>query len=257
MRNSRGKFTLDQLLEAKRAEKPSLDFWGEFNNELRIKQRRLLQQQPIETLGLETAFWERFRKIGALCAAAASCGAVGFVVMQSIGPAAISTTAYVEEPIQTRASIAQPSFVVEQSAPQMVATITPTISEFVEVAAIQPRIDQSLPVEQAPKALAVLASNRDLVTPTANTKGFTLAMHRSFDEMNIDASIQFNAEEKLTTTLMEKYIHPLSDRGIKYTQYVSNRADPLNRVSAMALKADLFNVGSRKDVKLNTLSLRF
>ncbi|MFL3659508.1 MAG: hypothetical protein ACJ07L_15830, partial [Opitutales bacterium] len=59
------------------------------------------------------------------------------------------------------------------------------------------------------------------------------------------------------TTLMERYLHPLGDRGLSYTKHVASRTDPLNRVTAIALKSDFFNSDSRSDSKLNTLSLRF
>lgn len=258
MRNTRGSFTLDQLLDTKRAEKPSPDFWSEFNNELRLKQRRLLQNQPIETLRLEIALWHRFRKFGALCAAAASCGVVGFIVMQSIAPAVITSSAYVGESVQPSAPGSHPNFDVEQRAPLTVANRASSKTEFIEVpVADLQSATRSPSIEQEPKAIAVLASNSRAAVSPANFEGFTLTIQTPFNTLNIDDSIEFNAEKKLTATMMEKYIHPLSDRGLKYVQYVSNKTDPLNRVSAMALESNFFNVASRKDAKLNTLSLRF
>lgn len=248
---------MEQLLETKRAEKPSTDFWSHFNNELRIKQRRLLQKQPIEALGLETDFWRRFKKIGTLCAAATSCGAIGFLVMQSIGPAITSSTAYVETPARTTAPAIQPSFTVEQSAPLTVATIAPAQPEFVEIPASAPQVENSRPAAQEPEAIAVLASNSASAALPRNAKDFILTMQTPFESLNIDESIEFDAYENITMSLMEKYIHPLSDHGLKHTQYVAANSDPLNRISTMALKSELFNVGSRSDQKLNTLSLKF
>lgn len=254
MRNTRGKFTFDQLLETKRAEKPSTDFWADFNNELRIKQRRLLQQQPVENLGIENAFWHKFRKIGVMCVAAASCGAVGFVVMQSVGPVVISSTAFVETPNLNATIVDQTNFEVVQSLP---VTNTPAQPKFVKVPVSIAQIESVKTEIQEDKAIAVLGSNSSSAEPIANDEGFTLAMQTPFESLEIDETIEFNAHENITTTLMERYLHPLGDRGLSYTKHVASRTDPLNRVTAIALKSDFFNSDSRSDSKLNTLSLRF
>ena len=257
MRNTRGRFTLDQLLETKRAEKPSTDFWTHFDNELRIKQRRLLQQQPVENLGIETAFWHKFRKVGAMCLAAASCGAVGFVVMQSVGPAVITSTAFVEMPEQNAVVVDQPTFNAEQSLPATIADLAPAQTEFVEVPVSNTQIERVSTIAQEYRAVPVLASNVNSAVQVSNDEGFTLAMQSSFDALDIEDTIEFNAHENITTTLMERYIHPLSDRGLNFTKYVSSGNDPLNRATTIALKSDFFNSASRSDSKLNTLSLRF
>ncbi len=257
MRNTRGRFTLDQLLETKRAEKPSSGFWTDFDNELRIKQRRLLQLQPVENLGIQTAFWHKFRKVGAMCLAAASCGAVGFVVMQSVGPAVITSTAFVETPDQKMAIVDQPSFIEEQNLTATLTDNTPAQPEFIEVPVSSSQTERVNTIAQEDRAVAVLASNSNSVAQVSNDEGFTLAMQSSFDALDIEDTIEFNAHENITTTLMERYIHPLSDRGLNHTKYVSSGNDPLNRVTTIALKSDFFNSSSRSDSKLNTLSLRF
>lgn len=65
--------TLEDLLKLKRAERPSAEFWGEFDSQLRAKQLRALVEKRPWWHGLQTAFYSlgRYRlPIGALAAVA-------------------------------------------------------------------------------------------------------------------------------------------------------------------------------------------
>lgn len=249
MRDSRGKYTLDELLKMKRAEKPSPDFWNQFENDLRLKQRRLLQQQPVEDLGSEVSGWQRFRNFGLLCGAATSCGVVGFVVMQMLNPAYVADSK--EEPLPP-----QEVAVAEMESPANLIETQTEETVFFEVARAD--IDNSNTQESAetPLHATELASTKSIPVSTLQDS-YVLEIETPFQSINIDDTIAFNADENITSRLMEKYIHPLSDRGWKFTQFVSNQTDPLNRVSAMALDSRLFSTDSRSDVKWNALTLRF
>lgn len=65
--------TLEDLLKLKRAERPSAEFWGEFDRQLRAKQLRALVEKRPWWHGLQTAFYSlgRYRlPIGAVAAVA-------------------------------------------------------------------------------------------------------------------------------------------------------------------------------------------
>lgn len=254
MRDSRGTYALDELLKLKRAEKPSPEFWNKFENGLRIKQRRLLQRQPVENLGDEITIWHRFRNFSLLCGAATSCGVVGFVVMKMLSPDFVDTSAEEPSPVPAQeiaaveaSTLASP---VEKSFEQ------PAYFEVARADVVVPNLAVNSEIADEPSQAIELASNRSAPASTLSSS-YVLEIDSPFQTINIDETIAFNADENITSKLMEKYVHPLSDRGWKYTQLVSNQADPLNRVTAMALDSKLFSSDSRSEIKWNALTLRF
>lgn len=254
MRDSRGKYTLDELLQVKRAEKPSPEFWHKFENDLRLKQRRRLQLQPVEYLCEEVSLWSRFRNFSLLCGAATSCGVVGFVVMKMLSPdfvgnSAEALTAFPAREIAVidHESLASP---VEQNVEQ------PAFFEVAQIEDVAPRMVDKTEIGDTSSQPAELASTRS-IRSSPLPSSYVLEIETPFQSINIDETIAFNADENITSKLMEKYLHPLSDRGWKYTQLVSNQVDPLNRVSAMALDTKLFSSDSRSEIKWNALTLRF
>lgn len=252
MRNSRGKYTLEELLNAKRSEKPSPRFWDAFNDELRIKRRRLLQQQPVDDMALEPSLWPRIRKIGSLCLAAASCGAIGYFASQSLGPQTDRGALQAPAPEKASPSLEETRITIATRAPLAIETESKAETRFYEIPAA--RTSQGEPIAADSPVLAV-ASNTE---PEPSIEGFTLALDTPFDSLQIDGSIGVDVRQKLTDRLMERYIHPLSDRGLDFeASYVANHSDPLNRLSTVAFKTNFFDLDAPKDLKLNTLSLRF
>ena len=86
---------------------------------------------------------------------------------------------------------------------------------------------------------------------------YTLEFDTIMEPVDFEDAIAFNADESVTRTILEKYTHPLSDRGWKYDQYLANRSDPLNRISAAAFDLDVFDRDTRRERKLNKLTLKF
>ena len=249
MRNSRGNYTLDDLLKVKRTEKPSPGFWNRFENNLRLKQRRLLQLQPVEDLGAGVSGWPRFRNLGLLCGAATSCGVVGFLVMQLLSPAYVANS--VREPLPFQeimvAELESPAILIEPETDEPV---------FFEVARVEVAVSNIPENTDTPIQTTALASAKSIpASPLQDA--YVLEIETPFQSIDFDDTIAFNADENITSRLMEKYIHPLSDRGWKFTQFVSSQSDPLNRGSAMAFDSRLFESNSRSDVKWNALTLRF
>ena len=249
MRNSRGNYTLDDLLKVKRAEKPSPGFWNRFENNLRIKQRRLLQAQPVEDLGAGVSGWPRFRNFGLICGAATSCGVVGFLVMQLLSPAYVADS--VKEPLPF-----QEIMVAEMESPANLIEPETDESVFFEVARAEVAVSNIPENTDTPIQTTALASAKSIPSSPIQD-AYVLEIETPFQSIDFDDTIAFNADENITSRLMEKYIHPLSDRGWKFTQFVSNQSDPLNRVSAMASDSALFQSNSRSDVRWNALTLRF
>lgn len=249
MRNSRGNYTLDELLEVKRAEKHSPFFWNRFENNLRIKQRRLLQAQPVEHLGAGVSGWPRFRNFGLLCGAATSCGVVGFLAVQLLSPAYVANS--VREPLLNQEVMAVE---MEISA----NLIEPETDEpvFFDVARAEVAVSNIPKHTDTPTETTALASAKSIPSSPLQD-AYVLEIETPFQPIDFEDTIAFNADENITSRLMEKYIHPLSDRGWKFTQFVSNQSDPLNRVSAIAFHSGLFESNSRSDVKWNALTLRF
>lgn len=256
MLDSRGKYTLEELLNAKRAERPSPEFWSKFENDLRIKQRRLLQKQPVEDLGQEVTVWHRFRNFGLLAGAATSCGIVGFVVMQMLSSTV--TTESVGFPVSSASAEVAAAPIEATGAEIAFATVSeqPAFFEVIRPEVTIPRSQPSFETSDSLSGPVELASSKPAEKPNLH-EPFVLEIGAPFQSIDIDSAIAFNADENITSKLMEKYVHPLSDRGWKYTQYVSNQADPLNRISEMALESKLFRNDPKSEIKWNALTLKF
>ena len=244
---------MDQLLEAKRSEKPTSGFWEAFNDELRIKQRRLLQQQPVDDLSVEPSLWLRFRKLGTLCLATASCGAIGFMAMQSFKPRSTELAIRSDVSLDAPTTIQEANFQVATSAATEIEVKSVAEPEFFEIPAPEPSMVAQASLGQ-PERTTQVAAHSPVET---SIEGFTLALETPFDSLQIDDSLGVDVKQSLTKRLMERYIHPLSDQGHSYEGHLASASDPLNRMSSVALKTNFFNLDTPKELKLNTLSLRF
>lgn len=246
---------MDQLLEAKRSEKPTPRFWDSFDDELRIKQRLLLQQQTVDDPSLESNLWLRFRKLGSLCLATASCGAIGFLAMQSL-PHRASDVALSEPssgPTPSLSLIEEAEFQVAKNAATKIEIETKTETEFFEIAAPETTVLARAMNPEQGETLAGAAEK----TGEPTIEGFTLALETPFDSLQIDDSLGGDVKQMLTKRLMERYLHPLSDQGHRYDGYLASASDPLNRISTVAIKTNFLDLDAPKELRLNTLSLRF
>ena len=251
MRKRRGYYTLDQLLRLKRSERPSEAFWSVFDRDLHRKQRLLLQEQSVGDSELDAAPWSRTRKLATAFTAIAACWAVGFVAL-NLGKAPAS------EEVAGANSLAS---VLEQNA--TILHYRSDSTDFEEADA--PFLEVTTPlevIEQGVSSEPLLASAR---TENGSTRkpqyfvqaSYTLELDTIMEPVNFEDAIAFNADESVTRTILEKYTHPLSDRGWKYDQYLANRSDPLNRISAAAFDLEVFDRETRRDRKLNKLTLKF
>jgi hypothetical protein len=169
--------------------------------------------------------------------------------MQMLNPAYVANS--VKEPLPSQeimmAEMESPANLIEPETDEPV---------FFEVARAEVALS-NIPENTDPPIQTTALEYAKSIPTSPLQDAYVLEIETPFQSINIDDTIAFNADENITSRLMEKYIHPLSDRGWKFTQFVSNQSDPLNRVSAMAFGSKLFESDSRSDVKWNALTLRF
>ncbi len=214
----------------------------------------MLQRQPVEDLGEEVTVWNRFRHFSLLCGAATSCGVVGFVIMKMLSPDFVtdSNEDPSASPVLEIATVEANSL----TSPTQQNSEQPAFFEVAQTDVAAHRLSKNTEISETPNQSVELASNQT-VHSSPLPDSYVLEIDTPFQSINIDETIAFNADENITSKLMEKYTHPLSDRGWKYTQLVSNQADPLNRISAMALDSKVFSSDSRSEIKWNALTLKF
>ena len=76
---SNGKPTLEEILRAKREDRPDADFWRKFDRELNLKRRQLAQKQLAEE-SLFTSFMNARLTRFAAATGALSCGAFALYI---------------------------------------------------------------------------------------------------------------------------------------------------------------------------------
>ena len=251
MRKSRGSYTIDQLLHFKRSERPSDAFWGKFDRDLYLKQRLLLQEQSNEEIDLDAAPWTRMRKLATALIAIATCWVVGFIAL-NMEEVQDSSKATISDVL---AAASNSDMTVSQ--PDL-ATVVPDkdASPFLEVSNPIELIEQGISSEPI-LATAIMENSPAPSRRYLVQASYTLEFDTIMEPVGFEDAIAFDADESVTRTILEKYTHPLSDRGWKYDQYLANRSDPLNRISAVAFDLDVSKRETRRDRKLNKLTLKF
>lgn len=104
MSDFREKFTLDQLLKAKRQEKPDSTFWNGFDRELKSKQRLLIQSQLVKETRRSSASPRRIYLFGSLTTVSFAAFAV-FIGLRTPSDEILPA-------LQGELATAQPSFTV-------------------------------------------------------------------------------------------------------------------------------------------------
>jgi len=254
MPNNNGKFTLEQLLAAKRQEKPSPQFWEDFQRDLRLKERKLLQsQQTIDDCELESAFWPRFRKYIAVACTAASCGTFGFLILQTNNPSQMIAPTTVKQGIAKTAPITP-----KAKTPQFTVAAAPTLEE------PQTRFEAiNVPVPQTVAHIADVqpASIQTQIAAASqgnSIKDFTLDIKTPFEEIDLEEVVAFNEPDQRTSQFAKGYIDPLSEYGYasKNAAVVAYRSDA-SPVSTRRLDSTIIDRGSRWGVRLDEVKLKF
>lgn len=230
MPDSRGKFTLDELLRAKRNEKPSPEFWAAFDRELKSKQRLLIQSQLAKETRVKSPFAARIYKFSAVTA---SFGVAAFAVYLGFQPSAQDTSP------ASQSAIAQaddsPRFEVATAKPQIRPNASqPTgLKEFstlaqpsspkvvVRAAAQQPAIAQKTPTRSQLTALSTLAELESTIRANrasgpASTPSYQFVSSASlFDSeltefASVDEHATMDTWDLENAYLLGKYADPLT-----------------------------------------------
>lgn len=110
MPDTRGKVTLEELMRAKRNERPEPEFWARFDREFRAKQKLLIQSQLVNESRLKSPLFTRFYKVGALTATCGIAAVAVYVGFQA--PVNDATTVAQNEKSTAVAAEATPNFAV-------------------------------------------------------------------------------------------------------------------------------------------------
>jgi len=108
MPDNQGKFTLDELLRAKRKERPEPEFWARFEREFKTKQKMLIQRQLVSETRLKSPLSARLFKVGSFTA---TCGIAAIAVYLGFHTP-VSETGLVETDLQQPEAAPAPTFSV-------------------------------------------------------------------------------------------------------------------------------------------------
>jgi len=253
-------------MQLKRSEKPAPEFWESFNKDLLVRQRRLLQQQPVDSSTFDNELWRRFKKITALCCAGISCAAFALLAFKSVqGPA---------RPIQKDSPIESSPELAQNVAEEQSGTSRQTQSVF-EMASDQgsDRKPRFAEIERPAEHVTVAAlarhareqsqpSRSDLVAQIDPIAGqgqvtFSLKLAKPFANFDLEKALAFNDGASDASAIMERYSHPLSDMGYQHRQVSSGELGALDKMTRYAMDGDLLDRDSRWGLKLDAVSLKF
>lgn len=262
------KLTLEELLAAKRAERPSEAFWIRFDKELDYKRRRLLQSQIVDESAFKTLVG---RRVSRYAAVSCTLGCSAFAVVVALNLSIFEPSAKPAAPIAEK-----------QSSPVAVAAMEDVsirdvgLREFSTLAAAhQPRL--IVAQVRRPEAIAVALETRAVSENAPRSTGAVssaiaratatpeIASYASdwFNPLAIDAAREPAAnaiigegfDEKIA---LGKYANPLrayggSDR-MRHTPVLTSQRD-----SSAAIDEFLNSRGSSSSTErsLDALTLRF
>lgn len=259
MSDFREKFTLDELLKAKRLEKPDSAFWNGFDRELKSKQRLLIQSQLVKETRHSSASPRRIYLFGSLTTVSFAAFAV-FIGLRT------STTE--NGPVfKNELATAQPTFTVANAQNQPAG-----LREFSTLAQISaPRmiVRTSVPARQS-IAVPVIAS----VQESGRTSSLTSVSDFNFDfidtiglfdipgmEMASQAEAVASMSRYEQAFALGKYANPLDNDFTRSFDPVSS-AQPttsgrLQNASFSELDSMLSRQGRRSNRSLDALSVSF
>lgn len=265
MPENRGKYTLEELMRAKRKEQPEPEFWVRFDREFKQKQKLLIQRQLVNETGLKSLFATRFYKVGAFTA---TCGIAAVAVYLGFqAPVSEPTVAQNGE----QAKAAAPSFAVatsEQPAAKTAASVG--LQEFATLAQPSaPRVVIQSPavVAQTPSptkitVLKTLASLEDTIRAKRTSNPAPTPQYQFVSSNGLFETELSELEEETTdgvwdfedAYLLGKYADPLT--GTLNTNR-SLSIDEIQHVSFSQLDDALSSQGSRRSRSIDALTVKF
>lgn len=270
MSDNRGEFTLEDLLRAKRRERPNPEFWSRFEREFRSKQRLLIQKELARETRLKSP-GARLFKVGAYSAAwgaAALAIYLGFntpvgedsVAQSQPQPAAAARPSFEVanaqdapaslEPstgLQEFATLAQPSrprVIVEQTPAVASLAKAPTpsqISALETIAALEETIRSNRATQQNASPRYQFVSSTGLFESEAVPT----------EEANLDGIWNFE-----TAYLLGKYADPITGT-LDTLQHNNQPLSEIQSVNFSQIESALSNQGRRRSKSFDAVTVRF
>ncbi|WP_309024498.1 hypothetical protein [Pelagicoccus sp. SDUM812002] len=264
MPDSRGKYTLEELMRAKRNEQPEPEFWVRFDRELKQKQKLLIQRQLVSETGLKSLFATRFYKVGAFTA---TCGIAAVAVYLGFQtPVNEPSLAHKQQTEALKPSFAVAT-VVESTSKQVSSGGLQEFATLAQPSAPRVVIETPAIIAQQPSpsqltALKTLASLEETIrakrasdpapTPSyqfVSSNGLFETELSELEEESVDGVWDFE-----DAYLLGKYADPLT--GTLNTSR-SLSIDEIQHVSFSQLDDALSSQGSRRSRSIDALSVKF
>ncbi|MDQ8197178.1 hypothetical protein QEH56_03420 [Pelagicoccus enzymogenes] len=269
MPDSRGKYTLEELMRAKRKEQPGPEFWVRFDREFKQKQKLLIQRQLVSETGLKSLFSTRIYKVGAFTAtfgvaavavylgfqapvnettvaqsqAPAAQPAPSFAVATNAEPARAETPAKTSGGLQEFATLAQPSaprVVIQSPATSIAKKPSPSqINVLKTLASLEDTIRAKRASDPAPTPSYQFVSSNGLFETELS----------ELEEASVDGVWDFE-----DAYLLGKYADPLTGT-LNTNRSVS--IDEIQHVSFSQLDEALSSQGSRRSRSIDALTVKF
>ncbi|EDY84510.1 hypothetical protein VDG1235_4141 [Verrucomicrobiia bacterium DG1235] len=270
MPDSRGKFTLEELLRAKRHEQPEPEFWARFDREFKGKQKLLIQRQLVSETRLKSPFATRFYKFGA---ATATFGIAAFAVYLGF-QTPVNEANFAQNDNAKPAATPAPSFAVATQTRSNAATQPQQSSGLQEFATLAQTNSPRVIVEQAPLVAKTPTQSQLSVIETLASLENTIRANRASGPAPTP-SYQFvsstglfetelvDAEEQTiegiwdfeNAYLLGKYADPLT--GTLDSSATSRSISDIQHVNFSQIDDALSNQGGRGSRSLDALTVRF
>lgn len=269
MPENRSKFTLDELLRAKRSEQPEPEFWVRFDRELKAKQKMLIQQQLASETHLKSPLTARLFKVGAFTA---TCGiAVMAVYLGFQTP--VGETEIAQNPSQEPQATPAPSFTIAEQPQIQQPAQAVGLKEFSTLARhSSPRVlvqntaqATPAPTQAQLAALQTLASLEETIRGNrasaqtskpayqfVSSNGLFETELVSLDQQPEELEGVWDLESAL---LLGKYADPLT--GTLPTSRSNRGVSEIQRVSLSQIDDALSSQGGRSNRAIDALTVRF
>jgi len=244
-----GKVTLEDLLRAKRAERPPAEFWTRFEEELRAKQLAALVQQRPWWVGVGERVRGTLVRYGLPLGATAALAVIGWVYQA--GPVA---------PVVAQTSPTAPNKTLNLASTGPVrATMTQTVPAPVTVAAV------SSPASSATKAVAVLqpatspgAANRRVAVTTEHPMDSVppTPWTTSISDSTGPALLAQNGSLNLGDVTSAATVPPVTTAPAEATTPLAAVDSPRSRLLGLPIRPEQIQVASAEAQALEQVSHR-
>lgn len=255
MPENRGKISLEDLIQLKRSERPSDEFWEDFEKELVLKQRLLSQDQPVSKAIFAAAFWANTKRVFAYSGAAASTAA--FLFAGYIGLNSMQTAS---EEVEPNIKQAMPTFAVAKEVSGIETKQQKPIGE----------LELNQPEEQLASHHSIQSPNLSTtaVTQTASTRpsqtldladfdAEAYALTRPLEGLDIEQIVNLRESHAnsspMSLDLRDKYLEPVG----YYSKGKNTSAQSNPQIQYARIESKMFSSNSRQSSRFSEITLKF